>query len=450
MVSLLDRISTREVKRADAVDSVEFGRLLGLANGSTVRTKAGTFVGPHRALGITAWYSGARYISETVSMLPWHHYMKSVLGRDQRAPWPWLEKPDVEQTWAGWAEHQVMSLLHKGNGFSFKLRNLSDQVVGLRELHPDRITGGCAPDGTKRFMVDHDPTPYTTRDILHIPGLAYSGRLGLNPIATLADALGTVAAADDYAGRWFSSSTHMGGIISMPGDLTATQAKDLREVWDAFHAGLLNAHKTGVLSNGAKYDRITLSAADSQLLESRQYGIQEISRILRIPPHKLYDLSRSTNNNIEQQSIESVTDSIRPWVQRIENAINDDADLVMPGHYLEASLEGVLRGDSVARAAFYTSGINAGWMMPSTPARLENLPAPPELDYYLRPLNMDFITPGVDKAADAATPEAIALMIQKLYLGVGIVLSAEEARDLIHQAGGTLSGPLPPKVGGAE
>ena len=110
--------------------------------------------------------------------------------------------------------------------------------------------------------------------------------------------------------------------------------------------------------------------------------------MLRIPPHKLYDLMRATFSNIEHQAIEAVTDSVRPWVQRIEAAINADRDLVPEGHYVEATLEGMLRGDSVTRAGVYNQGITGGWMTPATAARKENLPSPPELEYYLRPLNM--------------------------------------------------------------
>lgn len=393
-MALLDRIaavgeSAGALRAADPVTMEEFGYLLGRSSGSSVRTKAGVTVGPTRALGITAWYSGARYLSESVAGLPWHHFMRlSDDERERRAAFPWMAAPDTEQTWYGLVEHWMMSLLHKGNGYAFKVRNSVGQVVGLRELFADRITVGVAPDGRKRFLVDRDPTPYTTREVLHIPGLAYDGRVGLNPIQTFGDALGAVAAADDYSARWFASGTNVGGLISLPQELSKDEAVRLRLEWDAFHAGLTNAHKTAVLSKGATYQRVSLNADDAQMLESRQFGVAEVSRMLRIPPHKLYDLSRATFSNIEHQAIEAVTDSVRPWAIRIESAINSDPDLVPAGHFIEATLEGMLRGDSAARAAFYTAGINAGWMMPGTAAKKENLPSPPELDYYLRPLNM--------------------------------------------------------------
>ncbi len=410
-MSVLDRVAARQAQRArgevvrgDPVTLEEFGYMLGRDRGG-VRSKAGVTVGARRALGITAWYSGVRYLSESVAGLPWHVYRMDGLEKARRSKPSWLRKPDVEQPWYGLVEFLMMSLLHKGNSFNFKMRNAAGQVIGLREIHPDRVTTGVAPDGTKRFLVDRDELPYTTREVLHIPGLAYDGRVGLNPIQVFADSLGTIAAADDYAGRWFANGTHVGGIISVPQELKGPEAERLRAEWDRFHEGLVNAHRTGVLSKGATYSRVSLSASDAQLLETRQFGIDEVARMLRIPPHKLYELTRSTNNNIEHQSIEAITDSIQPWVERIEAWLNFDPDLLsVPGNFIEASLEGKLRGDSAARSGFYSRGILDGWMMPATAARLENQPAGPELEYYLRPLNMAVIRPGQPDPAPEVAP----------------------------------------------
>lgn len=456
---LADRVarqaSRAEVVRADPVSMEEFGYLLGNGRGNVIRTKAGTSVGPMRALGLSAWYSGVRYLSETVASLPCRKYANVVDGRERRPDPFWMAAPDTEFPWFQWVELTMMALLHKGNAYSFKLRNPLGQVVGLRELHPDRVTVGVAPDGTKRFMVDRDERLWTTRDILHIPGLAYDGRVGLNPIQVMAEPLGAIVASDDYAGRFFGQGTHLGGVISVGQALTGDQRRDALAEWEEFHAGIVNAHRTGVLSNGSTYTRLALNADDAQLIESRQFGVSEISRMLRIPPHKLYDLTRATFSNIEHQSIEAATDSIRPWLVRIEAHINFDRDLVPDAReFVEFELDGLLRGDAVARAAANTAEIQGGWATPQMVARRQNYPAPPELDYYLRPLNMDVIRPGQPEPV-ASTDEAaqarklsVAEAVQKVYLGVGTVLTPEEARQIVNEAGGNLPIPGPP-LGGA-
>ncbi|MBW5390508.1 phage portal protein, partial [Brachyspira hampsonii] len=72
------------------------------------------------------------------------------------------------------------------------------------------------------------------------------------------------------------------------------------------------------LEEGMQIDPITMNLSDAQFLESRRFSVEEICRVFRVPPHLIGDLSRSTNNNIEHQSIEFVTHRIRPWCVRIE------------------------------------------------------------------------------------------------------------------------------------
>lgn len=389
---LADRVTARAAQVRNAADPVtleEFGVLLGQSNGQSSRSRAGTSVSPQRALGIAAWYSGVRYISEVMAGLPVHRFRRLPGdGRERRESPTWMTVPDVEQPWYGLVEFWLMSLLHRGNAYSFKMRNSANQVVGLREIHPDRVTVGQAPDGSKRFVVDRDERLWTTRDVLHIPGLAYDGRIGMNPIRCSADALGAVAATDEYAARFFTNNTNLGGVISVEHAMSGDEAKALKAEWEDFHQGILNAHRTGVLSKGARYDRVTLNAEDSQLIEARQYGVAEIARLLRLPPHKLYELSRATFSNIEHQSIEAITDGIQPWAERIEAHINFDRDLTPPNMYHEFALEGRLRGDTKSRYEAHTRAVGGPWKTVNESRREENLVPVEGGDVVLRPLAM--------------------------------------------------------------
>src|SRR5207253_8436781 len=108
-------------------------------------------------------------------------------------------------------------------------------------------------------------------------------------------------------------------------------------------------HRFAVLGNGAEYKTVDLDPSALQLLETRKFSIDEMARIIGVPPHKLYELDRATFSNIEHQAIEATTDSIRPWVVRIEGWINFDPDLMPARNFLEMELEGLLRGDIETR-----------------------------------------------------------------------------------------------------
>lgn len=377
---LADRVTARlgreEVKRSEYSQ----GWRERLTRGGSTRAVSGIDVTPDRALGVSAWYSGVRYLTESVAGLPVHTYRDTFDGtRSRRADPPWMTAPDAGVTWFALVEHWMMSLLHRGNAYAGKLRDPVGRVVGLRPVHPDRVKLGQASDGTKVFKIGNQP--FTAREILHIPGLSYDGVGGLDPLSLHRSSIGVAAAADEFAGRFFNQGDHTRAYISVEQTLTRDQADELKDQWERFHRGMANAHELGVLGNGAKYNTVGLDPEQTQLLETRKFEVTEVARILRIPPHKLYDLERATFSNIEHQSIEAVVDSIRPWVVRLEANVNADPDLV-PGRsqFVEWQLEGLLRGDTATRYAAYAQAVGRPWMLGNEARRLENMPPLAGLD----------------------------------------------------------------------
>jgi len=446
---LADRVRGRlagpEIARADPVTLEEFGYLLGQNSGMAVKTTSGVTMGPTRALGITAWYSGVRYIAESIAGLPCHTYRDGPTGREKRADPAWKDEPDVETPWHSLIEFVLMCLLHKGNAFLFKLRNPAGQVVGLRKIHPDRVKPGQASDGSKVFQIDNrEDLVFTVREILHIPGLSYDGVVGMNPIQHNAEALGLVSAANESAGRAFGQGSGIDAYLSVPQKLDQDQADRLKAVWNQHHQGLVNAHELAVMGGGAEYKTIGLDPQTSQLLESRKFGVTDVARILRLTPHKLYDLEHATYSNIEHQAIEVVQDGIVPWCQRIEAWINFDRDLTAPKTFAEFNVDGLLRGDFKTRMEGYSVGVAGGFIMPSEPRRRENFPHIDGSDVLFQPLAMRAVGPDAPMGESGQRDLTAVEAVQKVYLGVANgVISAAEARQMINDLGGTLKGPPP-------
>ena len=395
---LADRVRERnaapEVARADPVTLEEFGYLLGQASGNSVQTRAGVTMGPKRALGISSWYSGVRWICEQIAGLPCPTFRDTAEGRQMRADPSWKSQPDDETPWFSWVEFALMSLLHKGNSYSFKLRSASGQVTGLRPIHPDRVKPGQTSTGLKMFELDgNHEIPFTRREIFHIPGLSYDGVIGLNPIQAQANTLGTVAAAEESAGRSFGQGSTIDAYLSVPQTLKPEDADRLKAVWDKHHKGLVNRHELAVMGGGAEYKTIGLDPQQSQLLESRRYGIVEVSQILRLTPQRLYELTHATYSNIEHQAIMDVQDGIMPWCNRIEAHLKFDRDLTVPRTFHEFNIDGLLRGDFKTRMEGYSLGVQGGILMPSEPRAKENLPHIEGSDVLYAPLAMRTVGP---------------------------------------------------------
>lgn len=407
-MSLVDRVSRRAertISRSnDPVTMEEFGALLARGNGGG-KTRSGVMMGPNRALGIPAWSRGVNYLSSSVAFSPVHTY-REVLGgeRIERANPQWVKQPEPDMPFAGLIEGWMMSLLHRGNAYGFKVRNDVGQVVGMRPLAPHRVKPGRTSDNTKIFQVDGRTDVYfTPREILHIPGPSYDGVIGLDPLSIHAETLGRIAAADEYVSREFGQGFHMTAYLQVAQALTKEQANDLAENAKALHAGLQNAHELGVIGNGAELKTLSLNPEQLQLLESRKYGTIEVAQILGVPPHKLYNLERATFSNIEQQSIEAVSDGIKPWAERIETWISNDTDLNVRGNSQEFDLENLMRGDLAGQMDAFGKGVAGGILMPAEPRKRLRLPFVEGSEYLLRPLNM--ATVGPDAVAEPA-PEA--------------------------------------------
>lgn len=398
-MGLVDRVN--DAVRSDPVTLEEFGALLGQSNGRTTQSRSGVTVSQNRLLGVSAWYRGVRYLSETVASLPAHTYRTTPDGRQRRAAPVWQSSPGDELTWYGVIEFVMMSLLHRGNAYLFKQRGPSGQVVGLVPVHPDDVKPGVT-SGRKVFLIrasTGDELPYTSREIWHVPALSNDGWFGLDPIRTFADSAGAVIAADDYAAKSFKGESRLAAYIQIPGKLDKAEAERVYEDWQKLHAGM-DARRFGVIGDGAEYKTIGLDPQQTQLLESRRFGVSEVARLLGVVPHKLYDLERATFSNIEHQAIESVTDSIRPWAVRLEAWFNADRQLIPVSNFIEFELEGLLRGDTKTRYEAYSAAVGGPWLEVNAARRLENLPPIEGGDDVLQPLNMTTTEAPPEEAHD--------------------------------------------------
>ena len=137
------------------------------------------------------------------------------------------------------------------------------------------------------------------------------------------------------------------------------------------------------------YKPISLPPEDSQFLSTRQFGVEEICRIFRVPPHMVQDLEHATFSNIEHQSIDFVVHTLTPWLVRFEQAVSKDLLLEeeQDEYFVKFNVDGLLRGDYQSRMNGYATGISNGFLSPNDIHRLENMDLIPAEDggddYYL-------------------------------------------------------------------
>lgn len=216
------------------------------------------------------------------------------------------------------------------------------------------------------------------------------GLRGLSPIQAGRETIAAAIALQDFAARFFNNDctppfvlehpTHFG---DQPSRETFLQA--IKRWW-----GGARRHSPGLLEYGIKLNRVGVNNEEAQFLETRNALDHALARFWRMPPHKVGLLDRATNNNIEQQALEFVTDAVLPWLRLIEKSIMRHLLVGRDrGRFIfEFNVAGLLRGDLKTRYDAFARGRQWGWLSVNEIRKLENLNPVAGGDAYLTPLNM--------------------------------------------------------------
>lgn len=388
-----------EEKLPEVTDSVrDSGQTFSFGTASS-----GERVDEQSAMQISTVYACVRLLAETVAALPLHlyRYTDGGKGKESASDHPLYRilyrQPNDEMSSFIWRETMMTHLLLWGNAYSQIIRDGRNQVLGLYPLLPENVEVDRDGQG-ELYYIYHaytDEVPgeqnqdiYFRKDeILHIPGLGFNGLVGFSPIAMMKNSLGTTLAVEKYGASFFKNGAQPSGVLEHPGVLKDPQK--IRDNWTAVYGGANNAHKVAVLEEGMSYKAISLPPEDSQFLSTRQFGVEEICRIFRVPPHMVQSLEHATFSNIEHQSIDFVVHTLTPWLVRFEQAIikdlllTEEQDVLFP----KFNVDGLLRGDYQSRMNGYATGISNGFLSPNDIHRLENMDLIPAEeggdDYYL-------------------------------------------------------------------
>ena len=331
---------------------------------STLQTWAGTSVSINNATQIGAVYACTRLLADTISSLPVDTFIRRDGNRLPFRPRPaWVYEPEGPGTSrVEYYKQVVVSMLLSHGAVIQIIRGGNGDVVALQPLDPTRVTvrRNAATRG-REFVID-GKTVLPGDQVLYICEMRKPGSvMGTSRIEEVKNTLGLAKALDEFASRYFSNGANAGGIIEFPGNLTQEQAKDVVEAFEAGHKGLRKSHKPGVLSGGAKFQKIGSDAEQAQMLESRQFAVEEIARVFRCPPSMigLNTPGAMSYASVEHNAIQFVRYSLTPLITAIEEAHNR---LLTGDAFMRVNMDGLLRGDSATQAQVFSTAMQAGYM----------------------------------------------------------------------------------------
>jgi HK97 family phage portal protein len=344
----------------------------------TSNNASGVSITSDTAMQITAVFACVRILSDNVSTLPLDTFINSGGGRKPFTPEPsWMRFETGQLGKIDLLSQMVVSILLEGDAFVAIYRDASFRIISLQVLKPSTVTVE-AKDGDVVYRINGGQAELTRMDILHVPGMMMPGALtGMSPVEYARESLGLSAAATQYGAAFFGGGALPGMTVEVPGELSTVGVKNLKRAWNDVHQGVGNSHKLAVLTEGAKFAKVTINPEDAQFLQTRQFQVPDVARIYGVPPHLIGDATGSTSwgSGLAEQNSAFVQHTLRPLVERMEAGFNWllRSEGLPQGTFTKLTLDGLLRGSNKDRLDSYVAGLTAGFYTIDEVRAWENL-----------------------------------------------------------------------------
>jgi HK97 family phage portal protein len=349
-------------------------------------SSAGVTVTPDNALGVTAFWAAVNFLAQTIGALPLHVMRKTATAPSGPRTIRFIAilgevVNEDGLTSLAWREWLMTSTLLTGRAVTYIGKSKANKVSGLYPLETSKLT--VERVGGRRRYVFKDGSTTRTYEPSEVIDVAWrimpDGFTAVNPIARLKGAFGLAIALEEYAAKFFQN----GGVppLALQGPIaTAAGAKRASlDVQAALQAAKEDGRNVLVLPAGHELKAVGVDPTQSQMEAARRFQVEEIARIVGLPPMFIQDLSRANFANSEQQDLHLVKHTIVQWCEKIEAELNAKCfGARNRTSYAELYTDGLLRGDFKTRMDGLSKGVQNALFKPNEGRALLGLPADPK------------------------------------------------------------------------
>lgn len=325
-------------------------------------------------------------ISDSVAVLPLETYKLDAEGfktvyKTHPAYHLLNLEPNEDMTRYVFFKTLMASVLLTGNGYAYIERDERLNVLQLIYLPTTHVTIVWIRDNAgimrKRYQVVGFKDLVEPRDMIHVLNFSYDGIIGVSTLTHARQSLNIATSSEEHAAGFFQSGGAVSGILTIEGTrLDKTQKGQIYKTWEE-RTNPATGHPNGIaiLEGNMKYQPISISPKDSQLLESRQFNVVDLCRFFSVSPVKAFDLSKSSYSTVEATQLEYLTDTALAVITKIEQEINRKVFLPSErGHVLaEFNTSAILRTDKKAQAEYWNKMFTVGAATPNEIRRESNL-----------------------------------------------------------------------------
>jgi len=331
------------------------------------------------AFQLSAVWACVRLISQTIASLPVVVYRRTPEGRVIDAE-HWFsrlmrDRPNQYQTRYEFFEFMLTNLVLHGNCYA-KINRVGSRIVGLHPMAAQQVETRLV-DGkvVHLFQMNGNVTALAAESVWHVR-MNGDWLVGRSPLQFGAQILGISQAIEGAVTKIYRNGGKPSGVLSLDRLLTAAQRAQLRENFSSLTTG--TDDRLLVLELGAKFDPISMSPEDIELLASRRFQIEEICRWFGVPSVLVNDTSGSTTwgSGIAQIVEGFYKLNLRPTSEALENSISTNLFSApeRDTHEVEFDFEALHRSDIKTRYESYRVGIAGGFLKPNEARAMEWLP----------------------------------------------------------------------------
>lgn len=382
---------TYSIKSASDVEEL-------LRFGGTNTSMSGRSINEEAAMRVGTANRSINLLSGIISSMPMHilktdgdnsnsidHPLKNVL----------TIRPNANQTPKQFKAMQQAWLLLRGNAYAQIIRDSRGDCISLIPLLPTKMRTELRDDGTKEHIYNDKGREIVFRDdeILHMMGLSLDGVKGLSVISYMRESLSIAIDSEEASSVLMKNGSFLDGVLTHPNKLSPEAYKRLKESWAEKRSGVSNAGGTAILEEGAKLEKLSMSAADLQFLEQRNFQRYDIAMFYGVPPHMLglTDKTTSWGSGIEQMNIGFVQYTLNDWITIWEESLKRSClkPSEKENHEVFMDPQFLLKGDLKSQWDSFAKAREIGVYSPNDIRRKlgENPRTDPGGDEYQKPPN---------------------------------------------------------------
>ena len=339
---------------------------------------------PTTVLSFHAVFTCISLIASDISKMPLRLMRRDSNGiwkeNNNGTPARIYRRPNAFQNRMQFFECWLNSKLCHGNTVVLKIRNTRGDITELRILDWNKVTPLVADDGSVFYQINPDnmtgvdaSVTVPAREVIHDRfNCLFHPLIGLSPIYAAGLAAMQGHHIQENSAHFFRNGSKPSGVIEVPGNITDENARKLKANWDTGYTGE-NAGKTGLLSNGAKYSPISMSADDAKVVEQLQMSEKIVCSTFHVPAYKAGVGDLPSYDNIEALEQQYYSQCLQTLIESIELLL-DEAFELEDDAGTEFDVSALLRMDSERRIKTLGEGVKNTILTPNEARRSENLP----------------------------------------------------------------------------